>query len=634
MLQSIREKSQGWIAWVIVGLIIITFALFGIDQYAQLEKTVVVAEVNGDEITGNEFISLYNRQKQRLQSQFGDMYDQIVDDKELRSQVLDSLIESKVIQQWAESNNMFVSDAQLARAIQSADVFHKDGIFDEATYQSVLARNGLSAARFEYEQRQFLAEQQFRQITATSAFSTDTQLELLARLLFQERKLSYLRIDQRPLAKMVEVSEEQIASFYDNNQADFVIPEKITLDYLLLSQDNLAKKVIITEDDLQDYYEDNKNEFTLAERRQASHILIRIDAPAQEESALKEITEIQAKLAEGASFETLARERSQDPGSASLGGDLGMFQQGMMVTEFDNAVFSMEIGQVSEPIKTDFGYHLIKLVAIEEKSTKPFEDVKATVEEQFRLRAAEKQYFDLLEQLSTITYEQSDSLVPAADAIGVEIQTTQPFSRQGGEGEVASNSKVLAAAFSEDVKKRGMNSPVIELTPTSSVVVRINTVIDAQQKELADVASEIAKEIQRQAGVKASSDLAKEILAKVQTGEATLDDLVKEGVELKVLGWLNRENRQVLPEVTQALFKAPKPEDTPSYVVATLPTGDSLVLEISAVKEGKLPEEAGLKSQLLTAVEQVLATSEMDARVGALIEQADIDKKAVYQTIK
>ena len=634
MLQSIREKSQGWIAWVIVGLIIITFALFGIDQYAQSEKTVVVAEVNGGEITGNEFISLYNRQKQRLQSQFGDMYDQIVDDEELRSQVLDTLIESKVIQQWAESNNMFISDQQLAIAIQSADVFHKEGIFDETTYQSVLARNGLSAARFEYEQRQFLAEQQVRQITATSAFSTDTQLELLARLQFQERKLSYLRIDQRPLAKMVEVSEEQIASFYDNNQADFVIPEKITLDYLLLSQNNLAKKVIITEDDLQHYYEDNKTEFTLAEKRQASHILIRIDAPAQEESALKEITEIQAKLAEGASFETLARERSQDPGSASLDGDLGMFQQGMMVTEFDNAVFSMEIGQVSEPIKTDFGYHLIKLVAIEEKSTKPFEAVKATVEEQFRLRAAEKQYFDLLEQLSTVTYEQSDSLVPAADAIGVEIQTTQPFARQGGEGEVATNSKVLVAAFSEDVKKRGMNSAAIELTPTSSVVVRINTVTDAQQKELADVASEIAKEIQRQAGVKASSDLAKEILAKVQTGEATLDDLVKEGVELKVFDWLNRENRQVLPQVTQALFKAPKPEDTPSYVVATLPTGDSLVLEISAVKEGKLPEEAGLKSQLLTAVEQILATSEMDARVGALIEQADIDKRAVYQTIK
>ncbi|MDX1353470.1 MAG: SurA N-terminal domain-containing protein, partial [Thiomicrorhabdus sp.] len=203
MLQAIRDHAQGWIAWVIVGLIILTFALFGIDQYARGDKVVVVAEVNGQDITANQFLTLYNRQKQRLQQQFGDLYDQVVQDEDLREQVLDALVESEEIRQFAENNNMVISDPQLATAIHSADVFQQDGKFSQKVYEDVLLRNGLNVARFEYEQRQFLSENQYKNLTLSSAFATASEVDQLASLQGQQRNVSYLRVDQRPFLKTV-----------------------------------------------------------------------------------------------------------------------------------------------------------------------------------------------------------------------------------------------------------------------------------------------------------------------------------------------------------------------------------------------------------------------------------------------
>ncbi len=634
MLESIRNHAQGWIAWVIVGLIIVTFALFGIEQYAQTENTVEVAEVNGDVITGTEFVSLYNRQKQRLQTQFGDMFEQVVKDKDLREQVLNTLIESKVIQQWADSHNMVISNQQLSAVIQSIDVFHKKGKFDEATYESVLQNNGLNKAVFEYDQRQYLLENQVKQLTSSSSFSTSFQTAILAGLQFQERKLNYLRIDQKPLAKLAPVSDKAIAKFYESHKDAYVIPKKVTVDYLLLSQKELAKGIVVTDAKLKEYFDENQDEFTSPEQRKASHILIRVDAPGQEAKALKKIEAIQTKLAAGESFEKLAKANSDDPGSASLGGDLGLFQQGMMVPEFDKAVFSMKVGQVSKPIKTDFGYHLIKLVAIEPKKVKSFAEVKSVVEEQYRLKAAEKKYYDLLEQLNTLTYEQPDTLVPASDVMGIAIKTSTPFARSGGKGQIESNQKVITAAFSEELIKNGNNSSTIELSPTSSVVIRVNTVIPAQQETLADVSADIAKEIQRQAGVKASADLAKGILEKVRAG-TSLTDMVKPGVEIKMIGWVNRENRLVLPQITAALFKAPKPlKGKASYVMTTLPTGDSLVIEVEAVKEGVMPTDKAIQNQLKNTSAQIFSEAEIDARIEVLLLEADIQKRAAYLTIK
>jgi peptidyl-prolyl cis-trans isomerase D len=635
MLQSIREHAQGWIAWTIVGLIIITFALFGIDQYAQGDKTVVVAEVNGEDITATEFLTLYARQQSRLKNQFGELYDQVVNDEDLRDQVMDALIESEVVRQWADAHDMVISDQQLAMTIQSAPVFQKDGQFDDALYKDILMRNGLNVARFEYEQRQYLIENQNRQLTAASAIVTDDQVKQLAALQFQKRDVNYLRVDQRPFIETATVPDDAIQAYYEQHKEDFVTPEMVKLSYVLLSQEELAKQVSVDDKTLKQFYENNKDQFTDPEKRQASHILVKIDEETDDAAALKEIQDIQAKLANGDDFAALAKEYSDDPGSAAMGGDLGLFQQGMMVPEFDEAVFTMKVGEVSEPVKTDFGYHLIKLTKIQPKKVLPYAEVKDEVDDMYRNQQAEKQYFEQLEQLNTVAYEQADSLVPAAEVVGLEVQMTDPIPRSGGGDEVTSNAKVMAAAFSEDVKKSGLNSAAIELSPTESVVVRVDESMPAKQQSLDEVKADIVRILKREAAVNASADLASELLAKLQKGDSKMQDLVKEGVEFTPVGWLERENRRVLPQLTQAIFKAPKPSgEAPSYTTYQLPTGDSVVIEVLRVEEGTLPEDEAIKAQLKEALINLSATSEVDARIQTMMDAAKIEKMSNYKTIK
>ena len=634
MLQAIRSNAQGWIAWVIVGLIILTFALFGIDQYARGDKVVVVAEVNGEDLTARDFLILYNRQKSRLEQQFGDMYDQVVKDDELRDQVMDALVESEVIRQWANDNHMTVSDQQLAMTIQAADVFQRDGKFDQKVYEEIIMRNGLNVARFEYEQRQFLVENQYKMLTQGSTFATGTEVAQLAKLQGQERNVNYLRIDQRPFLKTVEVSEDKINAFYETNKANYIAPEQVVVEYIELSQAEIAKNVPINDEIIQAYYDENKSLFMLPEKRQAKHILINMDADTvdAETAAMKIVSEVQAKIEAGESFSELAKIYSKDPGSAQSGGDLGSFEQGMMVPEFDEAVFSMEVGQVSEPVKTDFGFHLIKLTGIEAAQYQPLAEVKAQVTEQYQLQEAEKQYFDLLEQVNTIAYEQSDSLAPIVDATGLTIQTSDAFSRDGGAGNVLSNNKVINAAFSEDVLKSRLNSATIELATNDSVVLRVKEVIEARQKPLAEVEAGIRENLQREAAIAASAALAEELFAKVNNGENP-ESLMSEGIEWNTVGWVNRNTQTILPEITNAVFKAKKPMDSQATWYSTqLATGDTVLIQVTELRNMDVNDAQ--KAQLEGAISELMATNEIEYRLKALVANADVVKKSNYKTIK
>ncbi|MEA1989571.1 MAG: SurA N-terminal domain-containing protein [Pseudomonadota bacterium] len=634
MLQAIRDHAQGWIAWVIVGLIILTFALFGIDQYARGDKVVVVAEVNGEDINANQFLTLYNRQQQRLQQQFGDLYDQVVKDEDLRDQVLDALIESEQIRQWAADNGMVISDQQLATAIHSADVFQQDGKFSQKIYEEVLVRNGLNVARFEYEQRQFLSESQYRNLTQGSSFATATEVEQLALLQGQERNVSYLRVDQRPFLKTVSITDEAVSESYQKDLVEYVEPEKVSIDYIELSQAKLADKIAVTDEIIEAYYADNKAQFILPEKRQAKHILISLESDTAEgiAAAEKTVAEVQAKLTAGESFENLAKTYSKDPGSAETGGDLGTFEQGMMVPEFDEAVFSMQEGQVSEPVKTEFGYHIIKLVKIVAKEAQPLADVKDEVTKQYQMQEAERQYFDLLEQLNTIVYEQSDSLEPAAEATGLEVKTTEMFSREGGSGELLTNSKVLNTAFSDDVLKSKLNSASIEISANNSVVIRVNNYQKSRQKALEEVSASIKEELTRQAAIAESEKLGSELLAKINAGEVP-ESLMKDGVEWNTVGWIARNAQNLLPQMVSEAFKTPKPlEGKSSWTQFQLATGDTILLQVTAVKSEMLTAEQ--KAPLKGAFAELFANAELASRLVDLKANSDIVKKEVYKTVK
>jgi len=635
MLQAIRNKAQSWIAWVIVGLIILTFALFGIDQYAKGERALVIATVNGEDITATEFLALYSRQTNRLKQQFGEMYDQVVNDEELRKEVLNALIESKVVGQWSEDRNMFISDQQLAMTIHSAAVFQKNGQFDKDLYKNILLRNGLNVARFEYEQRQYLIENQFRQLTMSSGFILPHQVEHLTDLQLQERKMNYLRIDHRSFKETIDITEQQVIDYYEKNKRAYVSPEKVKIEYILLSQSEIAKNVIVTIEDLEKFYVDNSMAFSVPEKRQASHILIQSNEGVSSEEALKEIQAIQAEIKAGKDFAELAKERSQDPGSAKMGGDLGLFQQGMMVLEFDEAVFDLKVGEVSPPVKTEFGYHLIKVTKIEPRKTQSFAEVKDRVEQEYRLLEAEKKYFELLEQMNVLAFEQPDTLIAAAEAVGVDIIVSDAFSRQGGATEVTAHPKVIAMSFSEDVLKYNLNSASIDLSPTSSVIVRLSKHIPERQKPLDEVKSKITAELKREAMIKASEDLANTILAELKAGKGDLKSYEAPGVEWSVEGWLGRENRNVLPQITTELFKMIKPEEGQfSFKVMQLTTGDSIVLELSGVRQAEEGLTSEQKSEVKRSLTGIFSLAEVEARIKALVAVADVEKRVDLLTIR
>lgn len=634
MLQTIRDHAQGWIAWVIVGLIIMTFALFGIDQYARGDKLVTVAEVNGEDIDANTFLTLYNRQKVRLQEQFGDLYEQVVKDEELRNQVLDALVETEVIRQWSSNNSMMISDQQLAATIHGAEVFQQDGKFSDKVYEEILLRNGLNVARFEFEQRQYLLEAQYRELTTGSNFTTAFELNQLASLQGQQRDVNYLRIDQRPFLKTVQITDEQVAQHYESQKALYVEPEQVTIDYVELSQAEIAKTIPVTDEVIANYYKDNQSAFTQPEKRQAKHILISVEAktPEADAQALVTIAEVQAKLKAGESFEELAKTYSKDPGSASLGGDLGFFEQGMMVPEFDEAVFAMQADQVSEPVQTEFGYHLIKVVAIEPAKAQPLDEIKAEVTAQYQMQMAEKQYFDALEKLNILAYEQPDSLEPAAQSAGIKVMTSDKFGRDGGPGDILSNPKVANLAFSDEILKSRQNSTVIELAPNRSVFIRLNEHFPSKQKALEEVAGAIKEQLTREAAIDEAALLAASVMEKINKGENP-ETLAKDGIEWSVVGWVGRDTQKLLPQLVADIFKAVKPAQGQStWRTLQLSTGDTVLIQVKGVKTEAITEEQ--KAPLMTAYSDLMSGAELDARLNALLAKAEVVKKPEYLTVK
>lgn len=635
MLEFIRERAKGIVAWAIIGLIAIPFALWGINNYFTGPTKVVVAEVNGEDIDAVEFLRMYQRQKQQLQQQFGDAFEQLVDDKALRRQILDRLIEMKLIQQWTQAHHMAISDAQLAMVIQSAPIFlDEQGKFDQKKYEQILAANGLSVAQFEQLQRLSLLEQQYRNLTAASSLVLPSELNQLVALQQQQRQIGWLAFDLKPYLAQVHLSDADLKAYYEAHQADFVEPEKVVAEYVLLDKRMLAKQVKPTETELKAFYADNKDLFTVPEQRHARHILIlaKQGDAASEAAAKKKIAEIQAKLKAGEPFEKLAKAYSEDPGSAAVGGDLGWFEQGTMVPAFDKRVFSMKEGEISEPVQTRFGFHIIQLLGIKPKHVQPFDEVKERVEQLYREQQADKRYYELQEAMNTQAYEQPDSLDAAAEAIGGKVMTSKPFTRDRGEG-VFANPKAREAVFSDEVFNQHLNSQLIELGPDQAVVVRVKKVIPSRQLTFDEVKTKIAQQLRRQRAEAAAEKTARALLAKLKEG-ASVDAIKPANTQWHALKWVSRQDMSVPPVVLTAAFKAPKPADGKHVWILVKDKGVPVLVEIAGVRsgQGKVPEM--VKQQLKQAVAGIFADAEVQARIAELKKRADIEIYPVYETVK
>ncbi|HCO01643.1 MULTISPECIES: SurA N-terminal domain-containing protein [unclassified Methylophaga] len=618
MLHFIRDRAQGWIAWFIVGLISIPFALWGVNSYVSGPTDTIVAEVNGEEITQTALLEAVQRYRDQMRQMMGEEFNpEMFDNAEIRYVVLDDLIDQQLIRSAADELGLRISDRQIAQFIQQTPAFQRDGTFDSEQYQMVLARAGFTPTSYEASLRDDLLGQQLIQSVEGSTLVSEVEVERLLKLENQQREIAFGVVKLEDFLDDTEVDEADVRGFFDANQSSFTSPEQISLDYLELSLDDISTQVEVSEEQLQQYYVDNKAQFVGPEQRRASHILIE-----DNEESEQILAEIQTKLEEGQTFEELAETYSIDVGSAASGGDLGAIQRDVMEPAFEEAVFALEnVGDISEPVKTEFGYHIIQLTDIDQSSNVEFADVKEKVEQQYKRQQAERQFYDKAEELANLTYENPETLDIAAETLGLDIKTSEKFTRSGGSG-IAENQEVVKAAFSDDVLNQELNSQVLELSDTRLVVVRKNSHVDATLLPFDSVAPAITEQLRYQR----ASDL-----AYIQ-GESRLQELKSGASATQVFPdtwqpatYYGRDSQDISAQILDQAFRLPNAEST-QYAGFTADNGNYVVIAVSDVKQGSVEDvEPEMRDGLVSNLTRLNGRVEMAAFLNTLRSEADIE---------
>ena len=473
MLSAIREKATGWIAWIIVILISIPFALWGVNSYFEGATQIVIAVANGVEIEQSDYQrALAQKQRQLVQLAGRDLGTEYLDSPVFKRQVVDSMIDEALAREFSRDRGFRISDNQLNRFIRTTEAFHTNGQFDNERYERLIGNAGLSVQGFQAQQRQQLTTDQMRISLAETAFVSQTELNYALKLLNQKRSAVYAILLLEHFLEGVKITDEDISNEFDAKRAVYFEPPQARVAYVELSVARLADAIKIDDSAVKKHYDDAPRRYSKPGSRSASHILLPLAAGAAAEEAVRaKAARLVSEARGGADFAELARTYSKDAGSATRGGDLGVIQKGAMVPPFEKAVFALSAGEISEPVKTEFGYHVIKVTRVSKTEAIPFEEVREDIATALRRRGGEAEFVQLAEQLGNIAFEQPDSLEPLTDQLGLAIQTSDWFSEAKGTG-IAANPKVRKAAFSDEVLVDGLNSGVIEINPDTLIVFR------------------------------------------------------------------------------------------------------------------------------------------------------------------
>ncbi|UUQ64099.1 SurA N-terminal domain-containing protein [Pseudomonas fuscovaginae UPB0736] len=584
MLQNIRDNSQGWIAKTIIGAIVLLMALTGFDAIFRATSTSQdAAKVNGEEITQNELSQAVDMQRRQLMQQLGKDFDPaLLDEKMLRESALKGLIDRKLLLQGAEKSKFAFSDAALDQVILLTPEFQVDGKFNSDRFDQVIRQLGYSRMQF----RQMLAQEmligQVRAGLAGSGFVTDTQVLAFARLEKQTRDFSSLILKSDPAA--VKLTDDEVKAYYDKHAQEFMTPDQVVIDYLELKKSSFFDQVSVKDEDLQALYK--KETSNLAEQRRAAHILIEVNDKVTDAQAKAKIEEIQQRLAKGEDFAALAKQFSQDPGSANNGGDLGFAGPDVYDPAFEKALYALNKGQVSGPVRSEFGYHLIKLLGVESPEVPSFASLKDKLTRELKAQQVEQRFVEATKQLEDSSFEASDLAQPAQD-LNLKVQTSAPFGREGGEG-IAANRAVVTAAFSPEVLNEGANSSAIDLDPDTVVVLRAKEHHKPEQLPLESVDASIRKQLTKEHATAAAKVKADELIASLREGKA-----LPAGQSWKVQEAVTRGQEGVDPAVLQALFRMPKPvaKGKPTFDTVTLADGNLVIISLNGVNEGAAPTD-------------------------------------------
>jgi len=618
MLQAIRDKVTGWIAYGIIFLISVPFALWGVNSYLGGGEVPPAATVNGEEITQPALDRAYANYRQRLAQLFGGSIPETLGSElMLREQVLGQLVEEAALRQYTQKQRYRIGDEELNSVIRGMDVFQRDGQFDTDTYQAQLRSLGYSPPGFEEELRRSGAMEQLQSGILATAFTTPVLEKQFTDLKNQSRKIRSLAYSVDKTA--IQPDADEIEQHYLSHTDRYRTAEEVRIDYIELSLDGIKQGIEVSADDVYARYQENKATYTSEEIRDTSHILITVNGDEDAAPALARITEIRERIVNGESFADLARELSEDPGSASEGGSLGEVERGVMVPTFEAALFSMEVDQLSQPVKTPFGWHLIKLDSISGGEIQSFETVKSTLQDEIRTQLAEGQIYDLVENVANIVYEQSDSLLAAAEQLDLTVQTSDWFDRLSGQG-IAVEPKVRQMAFSAEVLQQGLNSEAIELDNERVVFIRLNQLRPATEKPLDQVQELIKSELVTIKAREQSLKSGMAALAELNAGK-TLDDLAVEwSASIRDHGFVERNQSEIDGAILRRTFSMPKPEQGPVFEGLSVADGNYAIIELSAV----LSNDGNVDSKALDELKQARAGAEYQAALKLLTDRAEV----------
>lgn len=618
MLTKIREKAQGAFAWGILIIICVPFALWGIQNYLDTGEESPVASVGDKDFYQRDVNRAYEQYSQNLQGM-------TIDEQSLKAQALEKLIKDEVLLQYVHTKGLVTTDDTAREFIQSLPYFQVDGKFDEKRYKTMLNLQKMSSMEFVNRIKNALIMEQFQRSIIDSSFATKYDVESFFKIQNQQRDVDYITVEVQKPAE--QPSEDDIAAYYQNHQDLYQTPEQVSVEYIELSLEDMAKTIEVTDDKLKAFYEEQKDQYTTPERRKISHILFAINDKTDEKTALEKALKAKTELS-NKDFAALASEVSDDKLTAKKGGDLGLFNTGTMEKAFEDAASALKLGEVSSPVKSAFGYHLIKVTELVPGEVKPFDSVKNEVTKAYQKAQAENAFYEAGETLTEMSYEHPDNLKTVADALGITIKKSNLFTKDKGEG-IAENEKIRNAAFTEEVL-HGNNSTPIELGTDRLVVLRLLDHKAAAARELKDVKQDIVAVLQAEKAKQLTAEKAKQIKAKLQAGESIQAIAVENKLQVKTVSGLTRTKDDVPLPLSEAIFKAAKPVgDKPTVFIAELPAGEQAIVSLSKVKEGAMTEDDKKQLDLATKnIAKAFGQTEFNALVNGLQADADISVKA------
>tara|TARA_Y100001935_G_scaffold107713_1_gene89376 strand:+ start:13638 stop:15530 length:1893 start_codon:yes stop_codon:yes gene_type:complete len=585
MLQSIRDKAQGWIAWAIVILLSIPFALFGIEEYLGGGNEEIVAEIDGTEISENMLKRKISNFRESMRQNLGENYEQsFFEGKNFELQILNQLINETVVDKIVRDWNLRADDSQVSSYIRNAESFQNQGAFDKQLYESALRSRGLSSSGFEDFVRQDIVISQFENGIKSTNFIPKKEILNYVRLMNQKRYIEYIRIPKSNFYSTSKVNDNDAQAFYDTEIDKYVTPERVKIEYIELNLDSLSEFVEINEDDLLNHFFQNKVEFVGNSEREVSHILIGESFKTDAER-LQKIDSISLQLKNGEKFSVLAEKFSDDPGSAKDGGKLGWLSRGIMPKEFENKAFSIEVGSLSDPIKTEFGYHVIWVTNERGNSKLDYNDVKEKVLKSFITLQSEDLYYDYFERFSTAAYEDSTSLESASQVVNAPIKRTDWLTKSGGFPENLSKQKIINSIFSEDVLINRNNSEVIELSPTEAVVLRVTDHEKADRLPFEDVKDSVIAEV---AEVLASSEAEEQgkLLLKLAEEGTSLGSIAKRNGYKLEENVVSRFQEKIPSDLLKKTFEQSRPSlKNPIVFGMTLESGDFYLVSLKKIED-------------------------------------------------